>query len=204
MEGNEEQISLTEEQRTAAVRIAEEWASEVAKALSASRNYGKRKDADLYGDDSENSGGGKGNHCSDSRNCPHLSDGTTVLPSVWRRVSVINSRMSQGERFDQFERAREGKIQIMVGPRSALFTPFQKLGLIIIDEEHESSYISESTPRYHARDVAIERARMEGAYVLMGSATPSVDSYYKGQQGIYKWFPCLPVLREAAFRWYIL
>lgn len=102
------------------------------------------------------------------------------------RVSVINSRMSQGERFDQFERAREGKIQIMVGPRSALFTPFQNLGLIIIDEEHEASYISESTPRYHAREVAIERAGMEGAYVLLGSATPSVDSYYKGEQGIYK------------------
>lgn len=67
------------------------------------------------------------------------------------KVSVINSRQSQGERYDQFKRAKKGEVQVMIGPRSALFTPFASLGLIIIDEEHESSYKSESTPRYHAR-----------------------------------------------------
>lgn len=99
------------------------------------------------------------------------------------KVSLIHSRMSQGERYDQFERAREGKISVMIGPRSALFTPFPKLGLILIDEEHEDSYKSEKTPCYHARETAIQRGKMEGAYVVMGSASPSVESYYKAQTG---------------------
>ena len=102
------------------------------------------------------------------------------------RVSIMNSRLSQGERFDQFERAKAGEIDIMIGPRSALFTPFSHLGLIIIDEEHENSYKSETAPRYHAREVAIERARMNRASVVLGSATPSVDSYYQAMQGNYK------------------
>lgn len=102
------------------------------------------------------------------------------------RVSIMNSKLSQGERFDQFERAKSGEIDIMIGPRSALFTPFPHLGLIIIDEEHETSYKSETAPRYHARDVAIERARMNDASVLLGSATPSVDSYYQAMQGKYQ------------------
>ena len=92
-------------------------------------------------------------------------------------VSIMNSRLSAGERFDQFERAKRGDISIMIGPRSALFTPFKKLGLIIIDEEHESSYKSETIPRYHARETAIERAKMSGASVLLGSATPSLESF---------------------------
>ena len=91
-----------------------------------------------------------------------------------------------GERFDQFERAKNGDVDIMIGPRSALFTPFSKLGLIIIDEEHESSYKSETLPRYHARETAIERARMCGASVVLGSATPSVESYYKAKTGEYE------------------
>ena len=102
------------------------------------------------------------------------------------RVSIINSRLSQGEKFDQFERAKNGSIDIMIGPRSALFTPFQNLGLIIIDEEHESSYKSETLPRYHARETAIERARMAGASVILGSATPSIESYYKAVHGEYQ------------------
>lgn len=101
------------------------------------------------------------------------------------RVSIMNSRLSPGERFDQFERAKKGEIDVMIGPRSALFTPFPKLGYIIIDEEHESTYKSEKMPRYHARETAIEWARMHGATVVLGSATPSVDSYYKAQQGEY-------------------
>lgn len=102
------------------------------------------------------------------------------------RISIMNSRMSQGERYDQFERAKNGDIDIMIGPRSALYTPFSNLGLIIIDEEHENSYKSETMPRYHAREVAIEYGRMNGAPVVLGSATPSVDSYYMAQKGDYK------------------
>lgn len=102
------------------------------------------------------------------------------------KVSIMNSRLSAGEKFDQAERAKKGDISIMIGPRSALFTPFQKLGLIIIDEEHESSYKSETLPRYHARETAIERARMCGASVVLGSATPSVESFYKATRGEYE------------------
>uniref|UniRef100_UPI003FF1002F replication restart helicase PriA n=1 Tax=Agathobacter sp. TaxID=2021311 RepID=UPI003FF1002F len=102
------------------------------------------------------------------------------------RVSIMNSRLSQGERYDQYERAKAGEIDIMIGPRSALFTPFERLGLIIIDEEHENSYKSETSPRYHAREVAIERARINHAAVVLGSATPSIDSYYMAQTGRYQ------------------
>ena len=102
------------------------------------------------------------------------------------RVSIMNSKMSAGERYDQFERAKNGDVDIMIGPRSALFTPFSKLGIIIIDEEHESTYKSETLPRYHARETAIERAKMCGASVILGSATPSVESYYKAKTGEYQ------------------
>ena len=100
-------------------------------------------------------------------------------------VSFLHSRLSAGEKYDQFEQAKKGEISIVVGPRSALFTPFPDLGLIIIDEEHEPSYKSEKTPCYHAREVAIERGRMENAKIVMGSATPSVESYEKGKSGEY-------------------
>ena len=95
------------------------------------------------------------------------------------RVSIINSRLSKGERYDQMLRAKRGEINVMIGPRSALFTPFERLGLIIIDEEHEGTYKSEQTPRYHARETAIARAAMEGASVVLGSATPSMEAFYK-------------------------
>lgn len=103
-------------------------------------------------------------------------------------VSILNSRMSKGERYDQYLRAKRGEIKIMIGPRSALFTPFDKLGLIVIDEEHEGAYKSDSVPKYHARETAIELAAMCNASVLLGSATPSVDAYYKAQRGEYKLF----------------
>ena len=102
------------------------------------------------------------------------------------KVSIINSRMSKAERYDQFERARKGDIKIIVGPRSALFTPFPDLGLIVIDEEHETSYKSENVPKYHAVPTAIERARIAGASVVLGSATPSIDSYKKAMEGEYR------------------
>lgn len=101
------------------------------------------------------------------------------------RVSIMNSRLSAGERFDQFERAKKGEIDVMIGPRSALFTPFSNLGLIIIDEEHEAAYKSEQVPRYHARETAIQRAKMAQASVVLGSATPSIESYYKARNGEY-------------------
>lgn len=102
------------------------------------------------------------------------------------RVSIMNSRLSPGERYDQYLRAKNGDIDIMIGPRSALFAPFSNLGLIIIDEEHESSYKSETIPKYHARETAIERARQNAASVVLGSATPSMDSYYHAMEGDYE------------------
>jgi len=102
------------------------------------------------------------------------------------RVGIMNSRLSAGERYEQSERAANGEIDIMIGPRSALFTPFPDLGLIIIDEEHEGAYKSETAPRYDAREVAKVRADMSGASLVLGSATPSVESYYRAEQGEYK------------------
>lgn len=102
------------------------------------------------------------------------------------RISIMNSRMSAGERYDQSQRARNGEIDIIIGPRSALFTPFANLGLIIIDEEHEYSYKSESVPKYHAVDVAIKRAELTGSSVILGSATPSLESYLKAKNGEIK------------------
>ena len=102
------------------------------------------------------------------------------------RVGIMNSRLSAGERYEQSERAANGEIDIMIGPRSALFTPFPDLGLIIIDEEHEGAYKSETAPRYDAREVAKVRADMSGASLVLGSATPSVESYYRAEQGQYK------------------
>ena len=102
------------------------------------------------------------------------------------RVSVMNSRLSAGERSDQMERTRNGDIDIVIGPRSALFTPFAHLGLVIIDEEHEASYKSENMPKYHAREVAEALCRMKGASLLLGSATPSLTSYYRAKKGEIK------------------
>ena len=101
-------------------------------------------------------------------------------------VSVINSRLSRGEKYDRFRMAEDGKIKIMIGPRSALFTPFKNLGAIIIDEEHENAYQSETVPRYHARETAVQLAKMTGAKVILGSATPSLESYNRCMNGIYK------------------
>lgn len=110
------------------------------------------------------------------------------------RVSMINSKMSPGERYDQMQRASEGKIDVMIGPRSALFTPFPNLGLIVIDEEHENTYKSEQVPRYHARETAAARAELEHASLVLGSATPSLESYYRCQTGEY----CLLELTRRA------
>ena len=102
------------------------------------------------------------------------------------KVSIINSRMSKGERYDQFLRALRGEISIMIGPRSALFTQFPDLGLIVIDEEHEGAYRSEQVPRYHAVETAIHIAKEHNASVVLGSATPSIDSFYRARNGEFK------------------
>ena len=104
------------------------------------------------------------------------------------RVSVMNSTLSAGEKFDQWERARKGELDVIIGPRSALFVPFPDLGLIIMDEEHENSYKSETMPRYHARETARHLAQMKQASLVLGSATPSLEAYYRAKQGDYELF----------------
>lgn len=104
------------------------------------------------------------------------------------RVSVMNSTLSAGEKYDQWERARKGEIDVIIGPRSALFVPFPKLGMIVMDEEHEGSYKSESMPKYHTRETAQFLARMKGASLVLGSATPSLEAYARARKGEYELF----------------
>ena len=99
------------------------------------------------------------------------------------RISVLHSKLSPSERYDQFERAKAGEVDVMIGPRSALFTPFSNLGIIIIDEEHESSYQSETAPRYDARETARKRIQLEHARLVLGSATPSLETFYRAKTG---------------------
>ena len=110
------------------------------------------------------------------------------------RVGFVNSRLSEGERYESFARAKSGAVDLMIGPRSALFTPFEKLGLIIVDEEHETAYHSDTSPRYSAVEVALKRAELCGAGVVMGSATPSLETYRHALAGDYT----LAVLRGRA------
>ena len=102
------------------------------------------------------------------------------------RVGVFHSGLSPGEQFDEWQRIAEGECDVVIGPRSALFTPQPNLGLIIVDEEHEWAYKQEDkSPRYHARKAALKLAELNGAVVILGSATPDVESFYKARQGIY-------------------
>ena len=105
--------------------------------------------------------------------------------SVQTLVAVLHSHLSAGERHDEWHKIRQGRARIVIGARSAIFAPVEPLGLIIVDEEHEHTYKQEEAPRYHARDVAIMRGQMEGATVVLGSATPSLESYYNAQRGKY-------------------
>lgn len=99
------------------------------------------------------------------------------------RVAFMHSKLSQGERYRRFEQAKNGEISIMIGPRSALFAPFSRLGLIVIDEEQEQSYKSDTAPKYHARETAIRRAEYHNASVILGSATPSLEAFRKAETG---------------------
>ena len=101
------------------------------------------------------------------------------------RVAFVNSKQSKGEKYEQFRRAKEGEVDVVIGPRTALFTPFPNLKLIVIDEEHDAAFKSDQAPKYHARDVAIKRAELEEASVILGSATPSVESYAQAETGRY-------------------
>jgi primosomal protein N' (replication factor Y) len=108
-----------------------------------------------------------------------------------QRVSVLHSNLSDGERHDQWHAVHSGLSHIVIGARSALFAPVPSLGLIVVDEEHEHTYKQEEAPRYNARDIAVMRGKFEGAAVILGSATPSLESYYNAQRGRYT-LACLP------------
>jgi primosomal protein N' (replication factor Y) len=103
-----------------------------------------------------------------------------------QRVAVIHSHLTPAKRFLEWKKIKDGKADIVVGARSAIFAPMSKLGLIIIDEEHETTYKQDDVPRYHARDVAEERSRLNKCPLILGSATPSLESYYKAKHGDYK------------------
>lgn len=105
------------------------------------------------------------------------------------KVAVMHSRLSQGERYDEWRKIRAQRAQVAIGARSAIFAPFAYVGLIIIDEEHEASYKQEEDPKYHTRDVAIVRARLHGAVVVLGSATPSIETYYAAKLHTYDALP---------------
>ena len=144
---------------------------------------------------------------------PEISLTYQVILNFYSRfgeqVSMINSKLSDGERSDQLERARNGEISIMVGPRSALFTPFSNLGLIIIDEEQEGAYNSEQIPRYHTRETAEKLAQLTNSLLLLGSATPSIESFSRAESGEYRKFcltkravlgSCLPKVQVVDMR----
>ncbi|MFL6538406.1 MAG: primosomal protein N', partial [Chthoniobacterales bacterium] len=101
-------------------------------------------------------------------------------------VAVLHSHLSEGERHDEWQKINSGHARIVIGARSAVFAPLENLGLIVVDEEHETSYKQEDAPRYHARDVAVVRAKMEGAAIVLGSATPSLESYFNATTGKYR------------------
>lgn len=101
-------------------------------------------------------------------------------------VAVLHSGLGMGERFDQWRRIKEGDFKVVVGARSALFAPLRNLGLIIVDEEHETTYKQNRNPRYHAREVALKRAQLSGACVILGSATPAVESKFCAERGQFK------------------
>lgn len=109
-----------------------------------------------------------------------------VAAHFGQNVAVLHSSLGAGERYDQWKRVRSGQARVVVGTRSAVFAPCQELGLIILDEEQEHSYRSENSPRYDARQIALWRGNREKALVLLGSATPSVETMYRAKQGAYK------------------
>ncbi len=111
---------------------------------------------------------------------PQMVD--TVRARFGSRVAILHSALSQGERFDEWSKARDGSVDVVVGARSAVFAPLSNLGIVILDEEHDASYKQDEAPRYHAREIAMKRAELSGAVVILGSATPSIESYYRSEE----------------------
>ena len=116
---------------------------------------------------------------------------TTQIMNIFKTrfgdlVAVLHSGLSDGERFDEWARIEQGEAKVVLGARSAVFAPLQNLGLVFVDEEHESSYKQDVPPRYNARDAAIQRAKKDNAVLVLGSATPSIESYYLADAGHYK------------------
>lgn len=103
----------------------------------------------------------------------------------FKRVAVLHSRLSSGERYDEWKRIKRGEVDVVIGARSAIFAPLNRLGIVIIDEEHENSYKSDRTPKYHAREVALKRCEIEDAVLVLGTATPSLETYYDAKNGKY-------------------
>jgi primosomal protein N' (replication factor Y) len=106
--------------------------------------------------------------------------------SRFEKIAVLHSTLTESDRGEQWRMARRGEVDVVVGARSAVFAPLKNLGVIVIDEEHEATYKQDSTPRYHAREVALQRAKQEGALVILGSATPSLESFYRAKQGEFE------------------
>ncbi|MCT7690999.1 MAG: DEAD/DEAH box helicase, partial [Lactobacillus crispatus] len=102
-----------------------------------------------------------------------------------QEVAVLHSALSEGEKYDEWRRIRRGETKVVVGARSAVFAPLDNIGLIVIDEEHESSYKQETDPRYNARDVAIWRSKFHNCPLVLGSATPSLSSRARAQKNVY-------------------
>src|SRR5207244_13137320 len=123
-------------------------------------------------------------------------------------VAVLHSHLSQGARHDEWHKIHSGRARIVIGARSAVFAPLKDVGLIIVDEEHETTYKQEEAPRYHARDVAVVRAKIEKCAVVLGSATPSLESYHNATTGKYELLTLtqrvddqrLPLMRIYAIR----
>ena len=111
-----------------------------------------------------------------------------VMGRFGEQVSILHSGLSLGEKYDQWKRIKSGKANIVIGARSAIFAPLDKLGLIIIDEEHENTYKSSIRPRYHVREIGEKRCEYESCHLVLGTATPSIESYYKSMNKEYKLF----------------
>src|SRR5699024_12141675 len=101
------------------------------------------------------------------------------------KVAVMHSAISMGDKYYEWRKIQREEVQVVVGARSAIFATFKNLGIIIIDEEHEGTYKQEDNPRYHARDVAIERARVNKCLVILGSATPTLESFARAEKSVY-------------------
>ncbi|MBC7316164.1 MAG: DEAD/DEAH box helicase, partial [Chloroflexi bacterium] len=117
-----------------------------------------------------------------------------LTPQIIRRfgarfpttIAIMHSRLSEGERYDQWRRIRSGDLRLVIGSRSAIFSPVQNLGLIVLDEEHEWTYKQQQTPHYHAREVAVKLAELTGATLILGSATPALETAYRAERGLYR------------------